>query len=160
MTDLTRRATATALLTFAQLANIWRTTPTVDRTAIAEVSPDLARVLTGVVAIDHTAAADPARCGNCDHLVSFHGAGGCWHTLTAAEPGTNLVCQCERSTVAGLTAAAPDDFDLIARAIHRAICCPTVVDRANQDDEDVARVVLSDLLSAGRLVPVAAPDGS
>ncbi len=160
MTDLTRRATAVALLTFSQLAGVWRAAGTADRAAVTEVLPDLARVLTGMVTIDHTAAADATRCGNCDHLASFHAAGGCWLTINHGEPGDNLTCPCPLTTVAGMTAATIDDFNLIALAIHRAICCPTVLDRANQDDEDVAQSVLRALLAAGRLVPVAAPDGS
>lgn len=144
-------AATVALLTFSQLAGAWRAASTIDRAAIAEVLPPLAGVLNSMITIDRGAAVDPARCGNCDHLVTFHGAGGCWHTLTAAEPGTNLVCQCQRSTVAGVTAAAANDLDVIARAIHRAICRPTAGDKANQDDEDIARAVFSDLLRAGRL---------
>lgn len=37
------------------------------------------------------------RCVNCEHLVSMHGEGGCWYSLTDAPEGENIVCRCRAS---------------------------------------------------------------
>jgi hypothetical protein len=41
-------------------------------------------------------AAQGIRCPNCDHVVTTHGEGGCWFTLTHTMLGENLVCGCEQ----------------------------------------------------------------